>query len=407
MHRQAFVPLREFAPVVVFMTAVTLAFISQSQVFIVAGAGLCALYAYGARSHQGLSRNQLLLLAICCLLFLPGFAKPYHGLSPVFYSLSTVATFFAAMAATRQRPEVLLAAFRWIYWAAVAAVACVLYTYWGYPEPFGMVIEGSSTNAIPAYLIVLQVSLSLATYLVRSRLPVLSTLFTFAVAFLGIGRGSLVVAAIIVAATLTLNAIVAGRSKSHWRLAFRLALMLVVLGIVIWGKELLELVTNYTKLSVGLVDTNRLEIWDQYSSKIDGFTLLFGADYAGTVIEYEYLGNPHIAYIRTHSFFGLPLTLLALLSPGLVLLARKALFDKMVFFVFIGAAALRALSEPVFFPTLLDFFYFSWFLMYLKRARPSRARAVASKPALPSDAGNYRSFTVKDTGYAVTLERRA
>jgi hypothetical protein len=407
MHRQAPAPLREFAPVMLFMTAVTLAFISQIQAFIVAGAGLCAIYAYAARSGQGLSRNDWLLLAICCLLFLPGFAKPYHGLSPVFYFLSTVATFFAAMAATRQRPAVLLAAFRWMYWAAVAAIAWVLYTYWGNVEPLGMVIEGSSTNAIPAYLIVIQVSLSLATYLVHGRLPVLSTLFTFAVAFLGNGRGSLVVAAVIVAATLTLNAIVVGRAKPRSRLAFMLPLMLATLGIMIWGEELLELVSNYTKLSVGLVDTNRLEIWDHYSRKIDGFTFLFGADYAGTVIEYEYRGNPHIAYIRTHSFFGLPLTLLALLSPGIVLLARKALADKIVFFVFIGVAALRASSEPVFFPTLLDFFYFSWFLMYLKQARPSRARAVASNLRLTSNAGPYIPSVSKDTDLAVMSGPRA
>jgi hypothetical protein len=134
------------------------------------------------------------------------------------------------------------------------------------------------------------------------------------------------------------------------------------------------------------VDTNRLEIWDHYTRKIDGFTFLFGADYAGTVIEYEYRGNPHIAYIRTHSFFGLPLTLLALVSPGFVLLARKALAAKLVFFVFIGVAALRASSEPVFFPTLLDFFYFSWFLMYLKHAQPSAARPAAVAKGVPSHA---------------------
>jgi hypothetical protein len=382
MKPPARIRLRTFAPVMLFMTAVMLAFISQIQVLMVAGAGLCALYAYGARSGEGLSRNESLLLALSCLLFLPGFAKPYHGLSPVFYFLATVSAFFAAMAATRHSPAVLLAAFRWMYWAAVAAIAWVLYTYWGYPEPFGMVIEGSSTNGIPAYLIVLQVSLSLATYLVHGRLPVLSTLFTFAVAFFGNGRGSLVVAAAIISATLALNLFVAGRDKPLWRVAFLLGLF----GMLIWGEDLLEVVTAYTKLSVGLVDTNRLEIWDHYTRKIDGLTFLFGADYAGTVIEYEHRGNPHIAYIRTHSFFGLPLTLLAVVSPGFVLLARKALAVKLVFFVFIGMAALRALSEPLFFPTLLDFFYFSWFLMYLRYAQPSAARQPAVVQEVPRHA---------------------
>jgi hypothetical protein len=134
---------------------------------------------------------------------------------------------------------------------------------------------------------------------------------------------------------------------------------------------------------------------------------LFGADYSGTVIEYEYFGNPHIAYIRTHSLFGFPLTLLVLLSPGFLLLARKALADKMVFFVFIGVVAFRALSEPLFFPTLLDFFYFSWFLMYLKQARPSRAFAITSNPGFPGDAGPHRPSLKKDNGLAVVPEPRA
>jgi hypothetical protein len=270
-----------------------------------------------------------------------------------------------------------------MFWAAVLAIGWGIYTYFGYPEPLGMLIDGSSTNGIPSYLIVLQVSLSLATFLATGRLPVVSTLFTFAVAFFGNGRGSLVIAAAIILATLTLNALVAHRYNPRLRLVPLGGLLLALLAMMLWGGDLLDLVYGHTKLSVGLVDSNRLEILEQYMRKIDAFTLLFGADYAGTVIEYEYLGNPHIAYIRTHSFFGLPLTLLALISPSLVLLARKVTTAKLVFFVFIGLAALRAASEPLFFPTLLDFFYFSWFLMYLRHAEPARqSSAVALREAL-------------------------
>lgn len=369
---------RDFVPVTLFMAAVMLAFISQVQLVMVAGAGLCAIYAYSARVGRGFSKNNFYLLILCCMLFLPAFINYHHGLSPVFYSLSTIATFFAAMVVSNKPPIVLLKAFTWMYWASVVAIAWVLYTYWGYPEPFGMVIEGSSTNGIPAYLIVLQVSLSLTIYLIHGRLPVLSTIFTFAVAFFGNGRGSLVVAALIIVVTLVLNVALVGRQKSKLRWFFWLILMVVTFIWVIWGAELLELVSAYTKLSVGLVDDNRLEIWEHYSRKIDGFTLFFGADYSGTVIEYQYSGNPHITYIRTHSLFGLPLTLLAMVSPALVLLARKTLAPKLVFFVFISLAALRATSEPIFFPTLLDFFYFTWFFMYVKHAVPQRARTYTS-----------------------------
>lgn len=367
---------RDFFPVTLFMTTVMLAFISQIEALIVAGAALSAIYAVSAYPVRSFSNNKLFLFFFFCLFFLPAFLKSYHGLSPIFYFLSTIAVFFAALATSSKPPAVMLKAFHWMYWGAVAAIAWILYVFWGYPEPFGMVIEGSSTNGIPAYLIVLQVSLSLATYLVHSRLPVLSTIFTFTVAFFGNGRGSLVIAALIVIATLLLNVIVIGREKSQWRRLFWLLLVITIVVGVIWGEELLELVTVYTKLSVGLVDGNRLEIWQQYWGKIDGLTLLFGADYAGTVIEYEYRGNPHIAFIRTHSFFGLPLTLLALVSPVFVLLFHKALTSKLVFFIFISIGAMRAVSEPIFFPTLLDLFYFNWFLMYMKHAAPSPKRSI-------------------------------
>lgn len=369
---------REFFPVALFMTTVLLAFVSQIQLMIITGAVLCAIYAFRARTVRGFNVDTLMLYLFVCLLFIPAFLKIYHGMSPIFYFLSTIAVFFAAEEISSKRPVVLLKAFNWMYWGAVAAIAWVLYTYWGYPEPFGMVIEGSSTNGIPAYLIVLQISVSLATYLVHGRLPVLSTLFTFAVAFFGNGRGSLVAASLIFFITLILNVVAGGRDKASLRWIFFGIFVFTGLVGLIWGGELLELVTVYTKLSVGLVDSNRIQILEQYLSKIDAVTLLFGADYSGTVIENEYRGNPHIAYVRTHSLFGLPLTILAMVSPVFVLMARKVLSAKLVFFSFIAVGAMRATSEPIFFPTLLDLFYFMWFLMYLKHAESSTRREIGT-----------------------------
>lgn len=352
-----------------FMTATLLAFISQIQVLIVAGVALCAIYAYCARANHYFQKKDFNLLLLCSLLFFPAFTKYYFGLSPVFYFISTVSTFFAAMAVSNKPPAVLVRAFEWIYWMAITGIAWVLYTYWGYPEPFGMVIEGSSTNGIPAYLIVVQLSFSLVHYLALGRLPVMSTIFTFIVAFFGNGRASLVVSALIIVATLTMNVTLTRGPQKKWRWVFLFLLILTVIISSIWGEELFDLLTRYTKLSVGLVDANRLEIWNQYSSKIDGFSLIFGADYSSTIIESEHNGNPHISYIRTHAFFGLPVTIIVMLSPLFVLFFRKAWAPKIVFCVFISLGALRATSEPIFFPTLLDLFYFTWFLILIKHAK--------------------------------------
>ena len=125
-----------------------------------------------------------------------------------------------------------------------------------------------------------------------------------------------------------------------------------------------------TKFSEGLLDPYRAEIFDEYLSKLDYFSLLFGADYSGTVIATQYDGNPHISYVRTHAYYGFFGLLFVVFSPMLILLSNKKLLYKFVFLSFILFALIRALSEPLLFPTLLDFFYFSYFFMFFRYAPP-------------------------------------
>ena len=376
MNARLPVPSHDVRSVTLFMAAILLAFVVQIPEVIVTGAVLCGVYAYGARSRAGLTHEQLLGGVLVSLLFLPAFVKPYHGLSPTFYFIATLLAFAAATVVSKKSPVVLLTSFRCVFWASAVAIATILYFYWDDPAPFGRVIEGSSTNGIPSYLIVVQVGLSLAHYLVHRRLPVVSPLFTATVAFFGSGRGSLVVAALLLAGTLLLNLLPAGEvGGRRWRRYYSIAVLLVLIAVAAYGEEIYELISTYTKLSAGLLDTNRLEIWEQYRDKIDAFHFLFGADYRGTIIETEYNNNPHISYIRTHSFFGLPITALAMVSPLIILLGMKKLFSaRLVFLYFIGLAALRAYSEPIFFPTILDFFYFTYFLIFFNHAPEQKAR---------------------------------
>lgn len=368
---------RSVFSITLLMAVTLMAFVLQKPVFLVSGTVVCAVYAFTCYRFSTFRNEHLLLFLAVCILFLPGLAKFTHGLSPYFYFFSTLATFFAAKAVSRHTPEVLLIAFRLVYAAAVTGIAYALYVYWGMPEPLGEVIDGSSANGIPAYLIVIQIGLSLCNYVVLRRLPMLSPMLTFAVAFFGYGRGSLVVAGLIIVVSLLFNLLLIG-SSSRLHKFFYITLLLGLVGGLAWEYEqLVDLATMYTKFGVGMVDSNRLEIWDQYLSKINPWTLVAGADYAGTVIESEYSGNPHISFIRTHAFFGLPVTLLALVSPLFVFFGRKAWFSTLVFGSFIGLAVMRAASEPIFFPTLLDFFYFLYFFLFVRYAPERRAIRAA------------------------------
>lgn len=353
--------------VALFIALIMLIFTLQRPVALIAGSLLCAGYALYSYWPINIKNSQFIVFIAILTLFLPGFIKPEHGFSPIFYIFSTVSVFFAAKAISNYSNYVFLAAFRSIYILAILAISFILYLYWGHPEPFGEVIEGSSTNGIPAYLIVFQIGLSLCHFLVRGQLPLLSPILTGAVAFFGNGRGSLVVASIIIVVSFLFNIALIKTENLSRRAIYMFILGLIVFVLFQHGEEWLDLLTRYTKLSVGLDDSNRLNIFNQYIDKLDPWTMLVGSDYSGTVIEYKHNGNPHISYIRTHSFFGLPVTLLAMTSPLLVLLYKKHWKMRLVFFIFISLAALRAVSEPIFFPTLLDFFYFLYFFIYIKQ----------------------------------------
>lgn len=349
-----------------FSTLMT--FVLQHPVSLIAGTLICAIYAFGYYRFAKIGIDHVLFYAAICMLFLPAFFKPYHGMSPIFYFFSTVSVFFAAKAVTQYSPDVFLGAIRLIYAFAVIAIALALYINWGQPEPLADVIPGSSTNGIPAYLIVIQIGLSLSNYLARGQMPLVSPLITGVVAFFGFGRGSLVVAALIIVISIFYNLLLINSASRSRKVFFPMFLVAAILGLSIGGDDLLQLLDSYTKLGAGLVDTSRLEIWEQYIDKINPWTLLFGADYAGTVIEGQYQGNPHISYIRTHSLFGLPIMLLALASPAFLFLSKKTITAKIICASLISMAALRAATEPILFPTLLDFFYFTYFFLFFRYA---------------------------------------
>lgn len=357
------------AGVAMLMALVLISFVAQQPITLVFGSFVCAVYAVIAYRSARIRKDHMQVFLCVCVLFIPAFIKPGFGLSPTFYFLSTVSSFFAAKAIARYPSEVIFAAFRLIFGAAVMAVCWILYVYWGHPEPFGEVIEGSSANGIPSYLIVIQIGLSLSTYLVRGQLPVLSPILTFAVAYFGFGRGSLVVAGLIIILSLLFNmALVRSVTRSWYALHI---VVLITIGIFLLSQwdELLNQLISDTKFSYGLVDYNRVDMWNSYIGKLNVWTLLVGTDFQGTVIDILYNGNPHISYIRTHSYFGLPLTLLALVSPLIVFFSGKAWNSQLVFAFFLSMATLRATTEPILFPTLLDFFYFLYFFLFFRYAQ--------------------------------------
>jgi hypothetical protein len=356
-------------PIALLGIGIVISFALQSIITLIGGVGLCLLFILHYRRLLVIDARVMTRAVILLLLFMPAFLKPSHGFSPIFYLFSTGVTFTTAYVCSRFSAAALHRAATIIYWVFAAIVAVILVVYWGTPEPFAEVIEGSSTNGIPAYMIVIQLFLCVTTFIMTGRAPVVTPALTFLIAFFGNGRGSLVVGSLLVGGSLILNLF--PRKVSFFYRALLMAISIVAMvEIAIHATDLYDYLSRYTKLSVGIEDRNRAAILSSYLEQINPYTFFVGAEYDGTIIDLQYKGNPHISFIRTHSFFGIFALLMALLSPFVVFFSRGRWSLKLPIFFFVTLAVVRAGSEPILFPTLLDVFYFLMIMMYF-RARDS------------------------------------
>lgn len=354
-----------------FLIFLMTAFVLQRPETLFFGAVLCAIYAISIANVSRIKWNELpavLIVVVACSFAVLSFN---HGLSPVFYLFSTFSAFYAAKYFIEPSIKEVSRCLEVVFWLAIFAIGCIAFNYWDYPEPFGEVIPGSSTNGIPSYLIVLQIALSLAMFLKSKKLPVWAPIFTLAVAVFGLGRGSIAVAGMILVSSILINFLlkemmIMTRISVMFFCALAVLLALMVFGLFFDYELFFDNLIDQSKFREGLLDPYRMEILDEYLNKLNYFSFLFGSDYSGTVIASRYDGNPHIAYVRTHAYYGFFGLLFVTLSPLLIMFSNKKLFYKFVFLSFILFALIRALSEPLFFPTLLDFFYFLYFFMFFK-----------------------------------------
>ena len=338
---------------------------------------MCAVYAFPCANFSHIKWNEFLSVLIVVVACSFAVLRSNHGLSPVFYLFSTLSAFYAAKHFNESSIKEVSRCLKVVFWMAIFAIGYILMSYWDHPEPFGEVIPGSSTNGIPSYLVVLQIALSLAIFLESKKLPVWSPIFTLVVAVFGLGRGSIVVAGMILFSSILINfslkeMTIITRFSIISNCVLVIFLTLVVFGYYFDNGPFLDNLIDQSKFSEGLLDPYRWQIFDEYLNKLDYLSFLFGSDYSGTVIVSRYEGNPHISYIRTHAFFGLFGLLFVVSSPLLIIMSNKKLLYKVVFLYFVLLALIRALSEPLFFPTLLDFLYFLYFFMFFKYS-PIRA----------------------------------
>ncbi|MFW7343408.1 hypothetical protein V0R37_17930 [Pollutimonas sp. H1-120] len=356
-----------------FLSLLLLAFAIQQPTTIAASYGLCGLYALIGLSRVSLTRSQVITFFGIVIFSSLTVLNLNQGAASVFYLFSLPLAIMAARTFANRPHQHVISCLRYTFWLFVTATAIGIALHWEEAEPLGAIFPGVSTNGLPSYLIVLQIAYSITYYLKHNRLPLWPTVATLVVAIFGLGRGSIIIAGLILFSSIFLNALVT-ESKSERRIFLAIGLAaspVAIFALFTYYTEIIayfDLAIEGSKFSGGIIDEHRARMMTDYLHKIDVYTLIFGANYNGTSIAAIYGGNPHNSFIRLHSFYGLAGFMLVFLSLVLIVASTKRLKHKTITLLFIIFSLLRAVTEPIFFPSPLDFFYILYLVVFFNFA---------------------------------------
>lgn len=317
--------------------------------------------------------SDLLIISVLFLIFLIGAAFSNHGFSPLMYLVLTPFVFLASYIFVSSGEKTVLGALGYAYWALSFLVGILLIIYRDAVEPLGAILPWSSTNGIPSYLIVLHTVYSVAFFLINKKLPIASAIVLLAISFYGIGRGAIIISLLMVIISMSVNLFLNAPKINFLKIGLAaLATLLAIIVLHFHIENIIDYIINFinsSRLSKGLLDEHRLNMLQEYMNKLSLIGFLFGQNYDFTVINTLYGGNPHNSLIRIHSFYGFFPLLLMILPILTVFVVRKNSIDKFVFFIFWLLLIMRSFTEPILFPTPLDFFYISLFMIFIKSNR--------------------------------------
>lgn len=388
-----------------FLCSLVLLFVLQTPGTLIFATLLCIFYAL--LRHKSVIfqfHKSKVVFFISLFLVINHFLGGAQGVTSIFYLFSTIACFYAAVGFGSSSLRHVGGCLFFVYWIYVFFVISGFLSNCDDVEPLGAVIPGASTNGLPSYLIVLQIALSLLVLLDKFVLPVISATVTFFIAILGFGRGSVIVSFSVLVFSIFFNLMIV-QSKNGYRQVYLLVffsgfVFLAVIGYVFavgWnqasllfpGSGVARWICNSvwfpliasgdavndvagTKWIWGIADPARARMLYDYIGKLDFSGIWFGVNYEGTSIVSDFKGNPHNSYIRLHSHYGLPGLFLVFYSILLLIISNKDSYFKFATFFLVFFVLLRAVTEPIIFPTVLDFFYFLYFVVYFNYAAIGR-----------------------------------
>jgi hypothetical protein len=322
------------------------------------------LYIY---SLIGIKKIKLNFLSLSALLILAtplgiGAVTLNHNLTPLFYFFMMPAMIAAVYVFGQQNSNVILKVLKQVFWICSLIVFVLIYVFRDEVEPLGAVFPWSSTNGIPSYLMVIQITYASLFFLINNRLPIASSVALLIISIFGLGRGAMFLSALMVLISIATNIYSASKGCNKNTLAIYILIFSAILSISIPinFQFIYEFISDFlvgSGFGGGLFDEHRSNMNKDYLAKLDFWSFILGQNYAGTSIDNYYGGNPHNSFIRVHSFYGIFGLIVAFTPFAIILLSENSFFRKSILMLLWTILIARAFTEPIFFPTPLDFFY--------------------------------------------------
>lgn len=242
-------------------------------------------------------------------------------------------------------------------YVAQAATLFFLFTTDVATFPLDHMYEAGSSNGITSVLVVLQATYAGLCFVTRRGFPLVSSLVTVYICIAGFSRGS-ILTSVMICFIVLIGYILSIKSPKYRLLMVGLAILSVTLFLSLNYDVLLSFVELNTKFGQGFVDSSRAQMYEDYFGKINAYSLFVGADFSNTSIQSDYNNNPHSSLIRAHHLFGILYLCAVVFCALLGALSNRRGVESLFIGSLIFIVFFRGLSEPLLFPTPMDFLFF-------------------------------------------------
>lgn len=354
---------------IMFISLYLLLYVLQLKVTIILSYVVAIIYVY--LKGIKIPRSLFHIYSLVVLLFLYPAISFNHGITPLFHLIFLPVVLLVAYNFSKKKIYDLYQIFRAFQYQNIILITIGLIKHYDELDPISSILPWASRNGITSVLVVCQITYCFVSYLHKKKFPFLSSFLVVILCFYGLGRGSIIVSVLLLLFAVILNII---NLKS---LKFKLFALIFIFGLIsysaISNSETIEMLENIeeglnrTQFGQGYTDEPRILMRDEYLSNLNIWKVLFGSSYENTAIEKYFGGNPHNSYIRLHSFYGIfgLMVLFAIIVS--ILIANR---DRSIKIIFVGLLILllfRAYTEPILFPSSLDFFFLFMVLLYFRK----------------------------------------